>query len=99
MGAYSVNPIKRKRRSRDELFHFLGAIAEILDEYKGEAITIRHLFYRLVSRGVLDKDERSYDLLVSHLARWRISGVIEFNRFVDGTRSHHGEIGFDHATG
>jgi hypothetical protein len=91
MGAYSASPIKRKRRSQEESFHFIGAIAEVLDEYKGEAITIRHLFYRLVSRGVLDKDERSYDLLCSHLSKWRISGVIEFNRFVDGTRWHHGE--------
>ena len=97
MGAYPASPIKRKRRTQDELVQLFGAIAEVLDEYKGEAITIRHLFYRLVSRGVLDKDERSYDLLGSHLSKWRISGVIEFNRFIDGTRSHQGEIGFDDA--
>ena len=63
----------------------------------GEPITIRHLFYRLVSRGVLDKDEKSYDLLCAHLSKWRITGVLPFNCFVDGTRWHHGEIGFDDA--
>jgi hypothetical protein len=50
-----------------------------------------------VSRGVLDKDEKSYDLLCAHLSKWRISGVLPFNCFVDGTRWHHGEIGFDDA--
>ena len=33
----------------------------VLDEYRGEPITIRHLFYRLVSRAVLEKDEKSYE--------------------------------------
>jgi hypothetical protein len=32
----------------------------VLDEYRGEPITIRHRFYRLVSRGVLEKDEKAY---------------------------------------
>jgi hypothetical protein len=94
---YSASPIKRKRRSRDEVYSLFSAIVEILEDYRGEPITIRHLFYCLVAKGALDKDEKSYNLLCSHLSKWRISGALPFNCFVDGTRWHHGEIGFDDA--
>ena len=97
MGAYSASPIKRKRRSQDDVYRLFSDVVGVLDAYNGEAITIRHLFYRLVSRGLLDKDEKSYDLLCSYLSKWRISGSIEYDRFIDGTRSHQGEIGFDDA--
>jgi hypothetical protein len=95
---YQASPIKRKRKRRtaaevDELF---GAVVRVLNEYK-EAITIRHLFYRLEGIGVIAKDEKSYNHLVSHLGKWRINGTIPFNRFVDGTRWHYGVDTFDDA--
>ena len=97
MNFYSTSPIKRKRRSRDEVYGLYGAVVDILDEYRGEPITIRHLFYRLVSRGVIEKDEKAYRNLCAHLSKWRKAGHLQFDYFVDGTRWYHGEIGFSDA--
>ena len=65
-------------------------MAGILNEYAGDPITLRHLFYRLAGVGVIPKDERAYRHIVDHLGKWRIDGSIPFNRFVDGTRWHYG---------
>ena len=97
MNSYSTSPIKRKRRSKDEVYHLFGQVVEILEEYNGDPITIRHLFYRLVSRRVIEKDEKSYNSLCAHLGKWRKEGVLPFNCFVDGTRWYHGASGFDDA--
>ena len=97
MNSYSTSPIKRKRRSKDEIYHLFGQVIEILEEYNDEPITIRHLFYRLVSRRVVEKDEKSYSSLCSHLAKWRKEGALPFDCFVDGTRWYHGASGFDDA--
>ena len=69
---------------------------DVLNEYD-EAITIRHLFYRLASTQIIAKDEKAYNHLVSHLGKWRINGSIPFDRFVDGTRWHYGVDTFDDA--
>jgi hypothetical protein len=94
---YSTSPIKRKRRSKDEVYGLYGAVVDVLDEYRGEPITIRHLFYRLVSRGVLEKDEKAYRNLCAYLSKWRKAGHLQFDYFVDGTRWYHGVTGFDDA--
>jgi hypothetical protein len=96
-GLYWASPIKRKRRSRDEVYSLFNAVVDILDEYRGEPITIRHLFYRLVSRGVLEKDEKAYKNLCAYLSKWRKAGHLQFDHFVDGTRWYHGITGFNDA--
>src|SRR5215207_3497686 len=90
---YSASPIKRKRRSKDEVYSLYGAIVEILNEYKLEPITIRHLFYRLVSRGVIEKDEKAYGNLCAYLSKWRKRGYLQFSHFLtalDGTMASPG---------
>ena len=65
----------------------LNAIHEILDG-ETSAITIRHLFYRLVGLSVIEKTERAYKSLCQHLSRWRKSGDVPWNTFSDSTRWH-----------
>ena len=93
---YEASLIKRKRRTAVEVYSLYSAVVDILNEYD-EAITIRHLFYRLESKQIIAKDEKSYNHLVSHLGKWRVNGSIPFDRFVDGTRWHYGVDTFDNA--
>ena len=72
----------------------LTSIHEVLDGEEG-AITIRHLFYRLVGLNVIPKTELAYKSLCGHLSRWRKSGEIEWDVFSDSTRWHIVPIMFD----
>lgn len=51
--------MKRQRRTREQLEKLLGAVKRIIGEQNGDAMTIRHLFYLLVSSGDLDKTENA----------------------------------------
>jgi hypothetical protein len=88
-GGYRSRPVtaRRVRRTPDEMWKLLGAITSILDGEETQ-ITVRHLFYRLVGLGVIEKTERAYRNLVGHLGRWRRDGEIEWSTFADSTRWH-----------
>jgi hypothetical protein len=78
------------------MYALLDAINSILD---GETqITVRHLFYRLVGLGVIEKTENAYKNLISHLGRWRRDGEIEWSAFADSTRWHIRAETFDGIT-
>jgi hypothetical protein len=98
MSFYQASPIKRQRSTAAEVHELFAAVVVILNEYAGDPITIRHLFYRLAGAGIIAKDERAYNRIVSFLGKWRIDGSIPFGRFVDGTRWHYGVETFDDAT-
>ena len=85
MNVYRTSPIKRIRRSNAQLDALLESVRAILAEYT-DAITIRHLFYRLVGLRVIEKTETEYSKLCNLLAKWRRSGAIQYKAFVDGTR-------------
>lgn len=78
-------PDRRTRRSSAEVEDLRQTILEIVGEH--EQLTIRHLFYLMVSRGVIDKTEVEYNNVVVRLAlQLRRSGDIPFGRIVDGSR-------------
>lgn len=72
----------------------LQAILDIVDAEES-AITIRHLFYRLVGLEVIPKTERAYKTLCSHLSKWRKDGEVPWNAFSDSTRWHIAPPMFD----
>jgi hypothetical protein len=76
---------------------FLSAIQNILDGEEYE-ITVRHLFYRLVALGIIEKTENAYSALVGHLSKWRREGEIEWDAFADSTRWHIKAETFDGIT-
>lgn len=94
MTTYHTNTIKRVRRSKDELNTLLRAIQTILIGEESQ-ITIRHLYYRLVGLHVIEKTEKAYHQLCSHLAKWRRSGDIKWSDFSDNTRWHIRQTTFD----
>jgi hypothetical protein len=94
---YDASTVKRKRRTASGLDELLQAVVGVLEGCGNERITIRHLFYRLVSMRVISKEEKSYQNLVKHLTKWRIAGLIPCRRFVDSSRWHYGAGTFDDA--
>ena len=94
--AKPIPKAKRVRRSPEALDSLLETCKEIIGSYE-EQITIRHLFYRLVGLRVIEKEEASYRLLCSHLSKWRKSGHLPFDAFIDGTRWHYGTTTFTDA--
>jgi hypothetical protein len=73
---------------------FLEAINEIVNGEQDE-ITIRHLFYRLVGLGQIEKTEAAYKSLCQHLSKWRRSGDVAWDSFADNTRWHLGTDTFN----
>jgi len=95
---YATSPLKgkRNRRTDSELDTLLAECKSVIASYD-EKITIRHLFYRLESRGFIEKSERGYSSLCQHLSKWRKQREIPFDAFIDGTRWHYGATVFDDA--
>lgn len=85
--AYETSPVKRARRTDGQMGTMLAAIQGILNDADG-AITIRHLFYRLVGLRVIEKTEAAYKGLCGHLSKWRRSEEIPWGAFADSTRWH-----------
>lgn len=93
---YRASPVKRHRRSNDELDAILAGAIKIIDGERNR-ITIRHLFYRLVSLKLIEKTERESKKLNSHLMKWRRAGLIRYDAFTDSTRYYRGVTLLDSA--
>jgi hypothetical protein len=94
MSVYETSPIKRTRRTKNQMLSVLEAIHGILEGEAGQ-ITVRHLFYRLVGLHVIEKTESAYKGLCFHLSKWRRSQDIPWSAFTDNTRWHIRQGTFD----
>lgn len=82
--AYGPSTVKRRRRSSAELAEVDAAIvAAVTDEHP---VTLRGVYYRVVSAGAVDKTENGYRLVGRQLIKLRRSGVIPHAWITDGTR-------------
>jgi hypothetical protein len=78
-------PIKRQRRSRADVEHIREVIRHTLQEE--QPMTVRQLFYRLVSLGTIDKTEAEYKGTIGRLTvEMRRAGDIPFGWIADNTR-------------
>jgi hypothetical protein len=83
--SYIPRSIKKRRRTKQEIEALELAIYWQLKAE--QPMTIRHLFYRLVSAGVLDKTEAEYKgTLVRLLSEMRRRSEVPFDWLVDSTR-------------
>lgn len=82
---YGSSPTRR--RTPREMAELLSAVNAIVNSEES-AITIRHLFYRLVGLGHVEKTEKAYKSLCAHLSRWRKSSDVPWDAFSDSTRWH-----------
>lgn len=71
---------KPQKRTRD----FWRAILEVANEY--ERMSVRQLFYQMVSRGYVEKTEGDYDRVQEASVQMRLAGVLPYRKIVDGNR-------------
>lgn len=90
--AYTPRPIKavkRTRRSNKQLESILERAKAIIAGEE-DRMSIRHLFYRLESEGMIAKSQEEYKKLQGHLTKWRRAHLIPWGVFTDNTRWHIG---------
>ncbi len=81
---YGASPVKRQRRDRTAIAAIETAILEIVAG--DHPMTLRGLFYRLVSAGVIGKDEREYKNVGRYLLALRRRGDLPYGWIADSTR-------------
>lgn len=80
-----TSPIKRVRRGRDQMEEIREAMYQALVE--DHPMTVRQVFYRMVSEGVVAKTEGEYKRTVCRLlGEMRLAGTIPFGWIADNTR-------------
>lgn len=79
-------PIKRKYAKRIYYKEWINESKKILNSYDFR-ITLRQLFYVLISKGIIEKTENRYNSLSSKLVEGRKKGDIEWNALIDSTRT------------
>lgn len=81
---YGASTVKRQRRTRAELADVDAAIIAAVE--LEHPITLRGVFYRVVSAGAVEKTEHGYRLTGRELLKLRRDGVIRYDWITDGTR-------------
>ncbi len=81
---YGSSTVKRRRRSNVELDVIDEAIlVAVRDEHP---VSLRGVYYRVVSAGAVDKTEAGYRLVGRQLLKLRQAGVVPYSWITDGTR-------------
>jgi hypothetical protein len=83
---YGTNTLNghRYRRTNAELAQIDAAILEIAEAE--EPVTVRGLFYRVMSRGLVEKTEKGYAVVQRQTLKLRRAGVLPYGWITDGTR-------------
>lgn len=83
MSTYGPSTVRR-RRTNAELDVVDAAIVSIVAA--DAPMTLRGVYYRAVSAGVVDKTETAYRLVGRRLLKLRRAGVVDYSDITDGTR-------------
>lgn len=86
-GIYEASPLnghRRYRRTNAELAQIDAAILDIAEAEN--PTTARGLFYRVVSRGLVDKTEAGYGVVQRQTLKLRRGGVLPYGWITDGSR-------------
>jgi len=67
----------------------LPLVKETLEKFSGFVLTIRQLYYQLVSVQAFPNTVRSYKNLINALSEWRKAGLIPYEAFEDRSRTMH----------
>jgi hypothetical protein len=81
---YGASPVNRLRRTRAELAAIDDAIVQAVETE--HPVTLRGVFYRVVSAGEVEKTEDGYRLTGRELLKLRRAGAIRYDWITDGTR-------------
>lgn len=81
---YGASTVKRVRRTNAELEVIDEAIIDVLTEE--HPATVRSVFYRITSRGLVDKSENGYRLIGRRVLQLRRADLVPYSWITDGTR-------------
>lgn len=81
---YGTSPVNRIRRTNAELDLIDSKIIEVLEEE--HPATVRSVFYRVMSMGVVPKTENGYKLVQRQLLKLRRNERVPYGWISDGTR-------------
>lgn len=83
-GSYGARPVKRVRRTRDQMAAVDEAIVSaVADEHP---VSLRGVYYRAVVAGAVEKTEAGYRLVGRELLKLRRVGTVPYEWITDGTR-------------
>lgn len=82
--AYKASPVKRERRTNAQLAQVDAAIVAAVEA--DAPVTLRGVFYRVVSAGAISKTEKGYQLVSRQLLKLRRNGVVPYSDITDGSR-------------
>ena len=76
---------KKSRKPQARTMPLWNAILGVAAEY--ERMSVRQLFYQLVSRKAIDKTEAAYKRVCDIAVQMRLAGALDYRKIVDGHRS------------
>jgi hypothetical protein len=79
-----ARPTKRKRRTQDQLAEIDHKIIQVVAD--DSPVSLRGVFYRVVSLGGIEKTELGYRVIMRRLVELRRSGDVAYYDITDGTR-------------
>ena len=79
--------IKRLSKPRAATREFQKQVLDVITEY--DRMTVRQLFYQLVTRGVIEKTDQMYDKVERATTWLRRAGELDYDKIVDGSRQRH----------
>lgn len=93
LGVYGARPVKRNRRTNAEIETIKQAIIRIVEA--DHPMTLRGLFYRLVSEGIIGKTEAEYKNAGRYLLQLRRADRVPYRWIADHTRWQRKPTTFD----
>lgn len=81
--AYEASPVKRQRSTNAQLDVIDQAIIQAVED--DHPVSLRGVFYRVVSAGAIEKTEEGYDLIGRQLLKLRRAGAVPYSSITDGT--------------
>ncbi|MBC8379673.1 MAG: hypothetical protein H8E62_10910 [Planctomycetes bacterium] len=77
-----------KRRFQEPTLELIAKVNAIAEDYqaKGYKITLRQLFYQLVSRNIVPNLQKKYKSVGKHLVNARNAGLLDWDLIIDRTR-------------
>lgn len=90
---YMNFPFTKRRRA------FIGILNSIVEDYAaaGFILTVRQLFYQMVSRGLIENTEKTYKQVCDTVNKAKLAGMIDWDAIEDRTRSFRGVQRWDSA--
>lgn len=81
---YGSSTVKRRRSTKEQLGELAAAIINAVEADK--PVTLRGVFYRVVSAGAVEKTEHGYRRVGRVLLQLRRAGIVGYDDITDGTR-------------